>query len=72
MVSMLVEMSGWCLFFVVLLAYVRWILLEREFFAGTDPERWEPAHEMHVPSPGSPAPVAKLGFPLLTSPGDPS
>ncbi len=72
MVSILVEMGGWCLFFVVLLAYVRWILLEREFFNGSDPENWHPIHRVQEPSSGDPAPAAGLGFPLLISPGSPS
>ncbi len=72
MVSMLVEMGGWCLFFVVLLFYMRWVLHEREFFTGPDPENWRPGHEMHEASSGSPAPVAGLPASLLTSPGNPS
>jgi hypothetical protein len=38
--SAIVTFGGWMLFYLVLLFYVRWIVLERAFFAGEDPEHW--------------------------------
>ncbi len=72
MMSMVLELGEWCLFFLVLLAYVRWVLLEREFFTGIDPENWHPTHaSQKAPSAGE-APLLGLRLPLLTAPGNPS
>ncbi len=72
MVSMVLELGGWCLFFIVLLAYVRWVLLEREFFAGADPEAWHPVHETRETSSASEPSLLGLRLPLLTSQGNPA
>jgi len=34
--------GGWVLFYLVILLWVRWVSLERAYFAGQDPEAWRP------------------------------
>jgi hypothetical protein len=36
----LLNFSGWALFYLAILLYVRWVCLERVYFAGQDPEAW--------------------------------
>jgi hypothetical protein len=68
----ILEVAGWGLFYLLLIFFVRWIGIEREFFAGQDPERWEP----RPPSESSPVdvlvprPVVRL--PSISSLGRPA
>lgn len=44
-------LGGWIGFWGFLFWFVRWVTLERAFFAGQDPERWQPAsHPEAVPA----------------------
>ena len=40
--SAILSLGGWVVFCLVLLLYVRWAILERDFFSGQDPENWRP------------------------------
>jgi len=42
MSSVILTMIGLGFFYCVLLFYIAWVVLERTFFAGSDPERWAP------------------------------
>ncbi len=45
-----VEIAGWAVLYLLLLFFVRWIAIERTFFAGQDPERWKPESLSEAPS----------------------
>jgi hypothetical protein len=38
----ILSLSGWGLFYGGLILYVVWVIAERTFFTGRDPERWDP------------------------------
>jgi hypothetical protein len=42
MTTAIVTLSGWGLFYGGLILYIVWVVAERTFFAGSDPERWSP------------------------------
>lgn len=42
MPNAVLTMIGWGLFYWMVCLYVFWVLVERTFFAGSDPERWDP------------------------------
>ena len=42
MSNAILTLSGWGLFYGGLLLYIVWVVAERTFFAGSDPERWDP------------------------------
>lgn len=42
MPNAVLTMIGWGLFYWMVCLYVFWVLAERTFFAGSDPERWDP------------------------------
>lgn len=42
MSNAVLSMIGWGLFYWILCLYVFWAFAERTFFAGSDPERWDP------------------------------
>lgn len=42
MPNAVLTMVGWGLFYWMVCIYVFWVLAERTFFAGSDPERWDP------------------------------
>ena len=59
----ILNISGWALFYLLILFYVRWIIREHAFFAGEDPENWKgpsgaaqssPDRRSHLPVMGSP------------------
>jgi hypothetical protein len=56
MLHAILTLAGWGLFYGGLLLYIVWVIGERTFFAGTDPERWDPqAHDViAVAQPGAP------------------
>jgi hypothetical protein len=68
----ILDVAGWGLFYLVLIFFVRWIGIEREFFASQDPERWEP----EPPSESSPAdaqvPKPGVRLPFISSLGRPA
>jgi hypothetical protein len=39
--SAILDVAGWAMFYFLLIYFVRWIAIERAFFAGQDPGRWE-------------------------------
>ena len=43
-------MVGWGLFYWMVCLYVFWALAERTFFAGSDPERWDPCAQVGAAS----------------------
>ena len=47
--SPILSLGGWAAFAGVLLFYVRWVLLERTFFSGQDPENWRPDNVCEEP-----------------------
>jgi hypothetical protein len=54
MLHAILTLAGWGLFYGGLLLYIVWVIVERTFFAGTDPERWDPKAQnaMAVAQPG--------------------
>jgi hypothetical protein len=52
----ILDVAGWGLFYLLLILFVRWIGIEREFFANQDPEGWEPER----PAEASPAEISPL------------
>jgi hypothetical protein len=46
----LMTMVGWGLFYWMVCLYVYWVLAERTFFAGSDPERWDPCPQIRTAS----------------------
>jgi hypothetical protein len=47
MLHAILTLAGWGFFYGGLLLYIVWVIVERTFFAGTDPERWDPkAHDV--------------------------
>ncbi len=47
--SAVLSIGGWAVFYVLLLFFVRWVGLEREFFFCQDPENWRPDVPSEVP-----------------------
>ena len=51
MSNVILTMIGWGLFYWVVYLCIFWVLVERAFFAGSDPECWDPnARVGHAPS----------------------
>lgn len=64
-------LGGWMLFWGFLLLFVRWVTIERDFFAGQDPERWQPpvVREAAPGDDGQPTPLEQVShLPSLGSP----
>lgn len=68
----ILNVAGWLLFYLAILLYVRWVALERVYFAGQDPEAWSPGFQPDEDS--SQARNAKLpvNFPRISSMGRPA
>jgi len=71
MSNAVLTMIGWGLFYWMMCLYVFWVIAERTFFAGSDPERWDPhpqtdttgsIRDDHRPTPHFPQ-VSTLGRP---------
>ena len=62
--SAIVDVAGWALFYFVLILFVRWTAIERAFFAGQNPEGWEPERAAAPVPPDlrDPTPAAQLPF----------
>ena len=45
MTNAILTLSGWGLFYGGLLLYIVWVVAERAFFAGSDPEGWRPTSQ---------------------------
>jgi hypothetical protein len=50
MSNAVLTMIGWGLFYWMVCLYVFWALAERTFFAGSDPERWDPRAQVGATS----------------------
>ena len=70
--SALLQVSGWALFFLAILLYVRWVCLERVYFAGQDPEAWDPASDAEDGPWSAPDAPPSLRVPHLPSLGRPA
>ena len=60
----ILNVGGWALFYLLILFYVRWSILEQACFSHEDPENWEglwglnespSEHRYHMPAVGFPA-----------------
>lgn len=49
MANIMLETIGWGLFYWVVFLYIFWVIVERTFFADSDPERWEPKAQTETP-----------------------
>ncbi len=67
----ILAMIGWGLFYWVVFLYVFWIVVERNFFAGSDPERWEPSGRADTSEVPADEPVPILHFPSISTLGRP-
>lgn len=68
----LLALGGWTLFYLVILFWVRWVALERMYFAGQDPEAWRPdlqPNDRPTERPGAASPAGSL---YATSVGRPN
>ena len=64
--------SGWVLFYLVILLWVRWVSLERVFFSGRDPEAWPLEVQPDGLSFGGPGAESHLGSPCAATVGRPT
>jgi hypothetical protein len=67
----ILNVGGWAFFYLLVIFYVRWSLLEQAYFSHEDPENWEglwgpnvsPSdHRYHTPAMGLPA-ISSVGRP---------
>jgi hypothetical protein len=68
----ILDVAGWGLFYVLLIFFVRWIGIEREFFASQDPEGWEPKPPSEESPAGVQAPKPVVRLPFISSLGRPA
>ena len=70
--SAILTVGGWAFFYLLIIFYVRWVCLERMYFADTDPEAWV----LHSPSderpPDREVPEPTVTFPFRSSLGRPA
>jgi hypothetical protein len=62
---------GWGLFYWVVFLYIFWVVVERTFFAGSDPERWEPSRLAETSEASGDDPEPILRFPCISTFGRP-
>lgn len=67
-----VTFVGWALFYLVILLWVGWVLLERAYFAGQDPEAWRADAQLNDPPTDRPGAASPLGSLLATAMGRPT
>lgn len=70
--SAILDVAGWSLFYFLLIFLVRWIAIERAFFAGQDPERWEPEPKSEATPADLRDPRPAVRFPFISSLGRPA
>ncbi len=71
MSNTILAMIGWGLFYWVVFLYVFWVIVERMFFAGCDPERWDPNARADTSEVPTEEPDSILHFPSISTLGRP-
>ena len=72
MSNVILSMIGWGLFYWVVYLYIFWVLVERAFFAGSDPEHWEPGAHTDITKPTGDDPEPIPHFPYSSTLGRPA
>lgn len=72
MSNTILAIIGWGLFYWVVFLYVFWVIVERTFFAGSDPERWEPNAHTETSDATGDAPEPLLHLPRISTLGRPA
>ena len=68
----ILSVAGWLLFYLAILLYVRWVALERVYFAGQDPEAWSPGSQPDQDSSQDRNAKLPVKFPHISSLGRPA
>jgi len=68
----ILNVAGWLLFYLAILLYVRWVALERAYFAGQDPEAWSPGLQRDEDPSQAPNAKPPVKFPWISSLGRPA
>ncbi len=72
MSNTILAIIGWGLFYWVLFLYVFWVIVERTFFTGSDPERWDPNAHTDARQATGDASEPNLSFPYISTLGRPA
>jgi len=72
MSNVILTMIGWGLFYWVVYLYIFWVLVERAFFAGSDPECWDPNAQTDIAEPTGDDPEPIPHFPYSSTLGRPA
>ena len=72
MPNAVLTMIGWGLFYWMVCLYVFWVLAERTFFTGSDPECWNPHPQTDTTGSTREAHRPAARFPYVPTPGRPA
>ena len=72
MSNVILSVIGWGLFYWVVYLYIFWVLVERAFFAGSDPECWDPNARTDMTHSTRDDPEPGPHFPYISTLGRPA